>query len=199
MSKFVKYKPKYTSTIRGNFFIGVNIYYLSILFCLILLTSMAYQEFDTILIKPETVGTWTFFIIPFKVEEVFGQKNHVKVKGTINGIEFRSSLTPRGDGNHYMVVSKSLQEAAGITRGDVIHVTMEPDNDERLVEIPEVLRQVFRENDEAGKTFEKLSYTRRKEYVEYIMDAKKDSTREKRITQMLEEIEKLKRKKKYMN
>lgn len=160
---------------------------------------MAHQEFDTTLIKPETVGTWTFFIIPFNIEEVFGQKNHVKVKGSINGIEFRSSLTPRGDGKHYMVVSKVLQEAAGITKGDKIHVIMEPDNDERLVEIPEVIQKIFETNEDAGKTFHKLSYTRRKDFVDYILDAKKESTREKRITQMLEEIEKLKRKKKYLS
>lgn len=160
---------------------------------------MTYQKFDTVLIKPETVGTWTFFIIPFNVEEVFGQKNHVKVKGSINGIDFRSSLTPRGDGQHYMVVSKSMQEAAGITRGDVIHVTMEPDFEERLVEVPEIIQNIFKENEEAGRTFEKLSYTRKKDFVEYIIDAKKESTREKRIAQMLEEIEKLKRKKKYMS
>lgn len=160
---------------------------------------MASREFDTVLIKPETVGTWTFFIIPFNVEEVFGQKNHVKVRGSINGIEFRSSLTPRGDGNHYMVVSKSTLEAAGITRGDTIHVIMEPDNEERLVEIPEVLQKVFAENEEAGKTFEKLSYTRRKDFVDYIVDAKKESTREKRIAAMLEEIEKLRHKKKYLS
>lgn len=160
---------------------------------------MTSQEFDTILIKPETVGTWTFFIIPFNVEDVFGQKNHVKVKGSVNGVEFRSSLTPRGDGQHYMVVSKVLQEAAGITRGDKIHVILAPDTEERTVEVPEILQQVFKENEEAGKTFEKLSYTRRKDFVDYIVDAKKESTREKRIAQMLDEIEKLKRKKKYMS
>ncbi|NJK93714.1 MAG: YdeI/OmpD-associated family protein [Bacteroidales bacterium] len=98
-----------------------------------------------------------------------------------------------------MVVSKSTQEAGGITKGDTIHVIMEPDFDERLVEVPEVLQKVFEENEEAGKTFEKLSYTRRKDFVDYIQDAKKDSTREKRIIQMLDEINKLRRKKKYMS
>lgn len=157
------------------------------------------QEFDTILMKPETVGTWTFFIIPFNIEEVFGLKNHVKVKGNINGVEFRSSLTPRGDGQHYMVVSKVMQEAAGITKGDTIHVCLEPDTEERLVEIPELIQNVFKENEEAGKLFDKLSYTRRKDYVDLIMGAKKESTRDKRIAQMLEEIDKLKRKKKYLS
>lgn len=57
---------------------------------------MASREFDTVLIKPETVGTWTFFIIPFNVEEVFGQKNHVKVRGSINGIEFSFITYPQG-------------------------------------------------------------------------------------------------------
>jgi len=159
---------------------------------------MALQKFDTILIKPETVGTWTFFIIPFNVEEVFGQKNHVKVRGAINGIEFRSSLTPRGDGQHYMVVSKSVLEAAGITRGDIIHVIMDLDTEERIVEVPEFFNDIFKENEEAGRIFEKLSYTRRKDFVEYISDAKKESTRHKRISQMLLELEKLKRKKKYI-
>jgi hypothetical protein len=159
---------------------------------------MAAQEFKTALIKSETIGTWTFFIIPFDVEEVFGLKNHVKVKGTINGVEFRTSLAPRGDGSHYMVVSKTIQESAGIGRGDIIQVTMEPDFDERIVEVPELMQKIFEENEESGKVFAKLSYTRRKDFVDFIMDAKKESTREKRIVQMLEEIEKLRRKKKYI-
>jgi uncharacterized protein YdeI (YjbR/CyaY-like superfamily) len=77
-------------------------------------------------------------------------------------------------------------------------VTMEPDFDERIVEIPALMQKILEENEEAGKVFEKLSYTRRKDYVDFIMDAKKESTRDKRISQMLEEIEKLKRKKKYL-
>ena len=157
------------------------------------------QEFDTILMKPETVGAWTFFVIPFNIEEVFGLKNHVKVKGNINGVEFRSSLTPRGDGQHYMVVSKAMQEAASITKGDTIHVCLEPDTEERLVEIPEIMQNVFKEHEEAGIIFEKLSYTRRKDYVDLIMGAKKESTRDKRIAQMLDEIDKLKRKRKYLS
>lgn len=158
---------------------------------------MSLQEFDTLLMKPETVGTWSFFVIPFNVEQVFGRKNHVKVRGTINGIEFRSSLNPRGDGTHYMVVSKSLREAAGISRGDRIHVAIGPDTEERHIEVPEVIRIVFQENEDAGRTFEKLSYTRRKEFVDNIVNAKKESTRGKRIAQMMQEIEKLRKKKKY--
>jgi uncharacterized protein YdeI (YjbR/CyaY-like superfamily) len=74
---------------------------------------------------------------------------------------------------------------------------IEPDREERQIEIPEVIRRVFIEHDEAGKTFEKLSYTRRKEFVDSIVNAKKESTRERRIAQMMEEIEKLRKKKKY--
>lgn len=159
---------------------------------------MTRQEFDTPLIKSDTVGTWTFFIIPFNVEEAFGQKNHVKVKGSINGVEYRSSLAPRGDGTHYMVVSKTILELAGLSRGETIHVIMEPDMEERIVEVPELFKKIFEENEEAGLVFEKLSYTRRKDFVDFIMDAKKESTRDKRIIQMLAEIEKLRRKKRYV-
>lgn len=158
---------------------------------------MTQKEFDAVLNKPETVGAWTFFVIPFNVEETFGLKNHVKVKGSINGVEFRTSLAPRGDGSHYMVVSKTIREAAGINFGEPFHVVMEPDMEERVVEVPDLFRKIFEEHEEEGLVFEKLSYTRRKDFVDFVMDAKKDSTREKRIAQMLEEIRKLGRKRKY--
>jgi hypothetical protein len=41
---------------------------------------------------------------PFSVEEVFGTKARVPVRGTINGFPFRSSLMPMG-GCHRMVVN----------------------------------------------------------------------------------------------
>ncbi len=47
---------------------------------------MAKKTFTATLVKPGARGTWTYFVVPFSVEEAFGSKARVKVKGTINGV-----------------------------------------------------------------------------------------------------------------
>src|ERR1044072_4180662 len=62
--------------------------------------------------------------INFDVEKTFGARGRVPVRGTLNGAPFRSSLFPMG-GCHFMVVNRHLREAAGVTGGETIPVTME--------------------------------------------------------------------------
>jgi len=72
---------------------------------------------------------------PFDVVEVFQCKGRVPVKGTINGLPFRSSLMNMGDG-HMMVVNAQLRAGAKCKGGDTVSVAMELDEDERTVEDP---------------------------------------------------------------
>ncbi|WP_214658996.1 DUF1905 domain-containing protein [Candidatus Formimonas warabiya] len=44
------------------------------------------KEFEAKLERPDGVGTWTFLAIPFNIEETYGVKSQVRVKGTVNGI-----------------------------------------------------------------------------------------------------------------
>jgi hypothetical protein len=52
---------------------------------------------------------------PFDVEETFGTRARVPVKGTINGFPFRSSLMPMG-GCHRMVVNKAMRDGVPAKR-----------------------------------------------------------------------------------
>jgi len=146
---------------------------------------MPKQEFDVTLENPPGVGTWTFFVAPFKVAEVFGIKARIKVKGTISGVPFRSSLFPRGDGTHYMVVKKELREKAGISAGDKIHVILDVDREERIIHVPEDFQRALDKNIKARAAFEKSSYTHKKEYVQWIEGAKQEETRKRRIARAI--------------
>jgi len=131
-------------------------------------------------------GAWTFFTLPFSVEEVFGTKSRLPVKGTINGEPFTSSAMPVGDGTHALAVSKALQAAARASAGDRVTVVLEPDLEPRTVDVPAELQAAFAEAHKAHAAFSALAYSHQKEYVSWIASAKRPATRERRVAQAIE-------------
>lgn len=130
----------------------------------------------------------TGITIPFDVLEVFGTRARLPVKGAINGFPYRSSIFPEGNGVHYMAVNKSMREGAKAKAGDIIEVEMERDDEPRVVSPPADLVQALKANRAAELAWEKLSYTRRKEYVNSILSAKKLETRLRRIERAIIEL-----------
>jgi len=138
------------------------------------------QSFSVKLIGRGPKGTWAHMPVPFSVEQVFGAKGRVPVRGAVNGIAYRSSILPRGDGTHYMAVNQTLRAAAGANVGDVVHVVMEPDTAPRKVSVPAWLSKALKAASQ-DKAFAALSYSHQKELVDWISDAKKAETRARRI------------------
>jgi len=146
---------------------------------------MAEFEFEATLVRPKGVGTWTYLDVPPELSDLLGAKGQVKVAGTITGYAFRSSTRPHGDSKHYIVVDKSIRDAIQVTAGDVVHVVMEKDTAPRTIEAPVDFTDRLR-GDRLGKTFESLSYSRKKEYVDWIESAKKPETHKRRIEESLD-------------
>lgn len=147
---------------------------------------MKRQEFEVELIKDDKTSGLGIKI-PFNVLETFGSKGQIKVKGTIDGHPYRGSIHPYG-GIHYMGVKKEFREAIGKKQGDRVIVTMEVDMEPRTVEAPDDLVRAFDGNETAKAAFEKCSYTHKKEYVDWINEAKKPETRQRRIVKTLEKL-----------
>ena len=118
--------------------------------------------------------------IDFDVEQAFGKRGRVPVRGTLNGAPFRGSLFPMG-GCHFMVVNRHLRAAAGVSGGETVPVLMERDDEPRTVEAPADFARALKSNEEAQAVWDKLSYTHRREHVEHIEEAKKPETRLRRI------------------
>jgi uncharacterized protein YdeI (YjbR/CyaY-like superfamily) len=53
--------------------------------------------------------------------------------------------------------------------------------------LPEELSKALEEN-QLAETFEKQTYSTRKEYIRLVVEAKKDETRAKRIKQIIEQL-----------
>jgi hypothetical protein len=131
-------------------------------------------------------GTWTTLDIPPEVSASFETKQRFPVRITIGGHTFRSSAMPWGDGRFYLVINKEMQRAAGVGPGDTVTITLEPDDEPREVDVPEVLQARLNETPGAADGWNELPYSARKEYVDWILEAKREETRERRAQRAAE-------------
>ena len=143
------------------------------------------REFDGILERMGPGGAWTCIRIPFDVEATFGSKARVSVKGTINGFAFRTSIFPDGDGTHFMMVNKAMQQGSRVKPGDAAQIVLEKDKAPRTLEVPKDLKDALATTPEAEARFDKMPFSHKKEYVEWIESAKRDETRARRIEKAL--------------
>jgi hypothetical protein len=134
-------------------------------------------------------GGGAFVEVPFDVEQAFGSKKP-KVKATIEGVPYRGTLVRMGTECHVLIILKGIREQIGKTFGDEVTISVEPDTEPRLIEIPPDLARELKEDKQAKAFFDKLSYTHQKEYVTWINEAKKQETRQNRILKTLEMLKK---------
>jgi hypothetical protein len=146
------------------------------------------KRFRVLLEKDPAGSVATGINVPFDVLKVFGSRARVPVRGTINGFPYRSSIFPMRDGKHFMVVNGKIRAATNLKGGETITVTMERDDAPRIVTPPADLVRALRSNKEARATWEKLSYTHRKEYAQAIEEAKQPETRARRIAKTIEAL-----------
>jgi len=142
-------------------------------------------RFETTILKQDKIDAG-FIEFPFDVLQEFGKKGQVKVKAYFDGFEYRGSLVKMGHHCHIIGLNKKVREAIGKSHGDRVEVVIMEDLDERTVSIPDDLAKEFSANPDAANAFEKLSFSHRKEYVEWINSAKRPETRSTRIGRSIE-------------
>ncbi len=134
------------------------------------------ESFDGTL---EQHGSGTLLEVPFDVRAVFG-KARAPVRGTVNGYPFRTTVATYG-GRYFLGFRREIREAAGFEDGDKLAVVLELDDAPRTVEVPPELQAALAADAEARATFDGLSYTHRREYVEWVSGAKREETRRARV------------------
>jgi hypothetical protein len=132
-------------------------------------------------------GKELFVQVPFDVKAQFG-KARLPVRISVNGHAYRTTVSVYG-GKYYLPVRKEHRQAAGVKVGDLVSVTMSPDTEARVVELPRDLASVLSKNKKAMAAWDKLAYSHKKEHVDAIAGAKRPETRARRVTWAVEMLE----------
>lgn len=138
----------------------------------------ARRSFTATIVADPDGSTMTAIEVPFDPRAVFG-KVRAPVRVTLKGYSYRSTIGAMG-GPYFIPLRRSNREAAGVKAGQRVRVTLTLDEAPRTVATPADLRNALR-NAGLLRTFEAMSYTHRREYVEAISGAKKPETRNRRI------------------
>ena len=129
----------------------------------------------------------SYIEIPFDVEEIYGSKR-VKVKATFDGVEYRGSIVKMGSPCYIIGITKDIRKQINKTFGDEILVTIEKDEEERKVTIPEDFNLEIEKDESILEYWKGLSFSAKKKYVDWISSAKKEDTRRRRIENAIDKL-----------
>jgi hypothetical protein len=131
-----------------------------------------------------STGWGAFVHFPHDTAAEFQRKGRVPVQALLGGLPYTGSLMPSAAGYHRLSVPREICAQLGKGPGDLIRVELWKDDSPRTVEMPEEFVRLLRKQRLLAK-FEALSITRRKEYRNWFLSAKREDTRSRRMVRAL--------------
>lgn len=128
-----------------------------------------------------------YVVVPDDVVAALGGKGRIPVQATFDGVPYRGSVVSMGGGRKVLGVLKGIREQLGKGPGDTVAVTLVADTEPRTVVVPDDLGAALKAAGLDG-VFARLSYSHQREYVEWIGEAKRAETRDRRIGETVQRL-----------
>lgn len=146
------------------------------------------QRFRSLLKPDGTNLKWVIAPVPFAPAKVWKTRNRMRVKGTINGFPFRTSLFGSAEKGYVVLVNKTMQKGAEAYAGEMAEFTLEPDMEERSAAVPPELAKLLKQERALAVWFEGLSYSYRKYMADDVRKPKSPEVRQRRAEQIAERM-----------
>ncbi len=141
-------------------------------------------RFCATLLRPAATAravSWTFLSLPEEASAKLPSRGMTSVAGSLNGLAFRATLEPDGQGGHWLKVGRKLREAAGAEAGDVVKLEIAPVTEEPEPRVPTDLRKALAAAPKARKVWSDITPVARRDWIHWIVSAKQVETRARRI------------------
>lgn len=143
-----------------------------------------------------TLNSWTILRLPDDASAKLPSRGMVMVKGTLNGIPFKTLLEPDGKygpglkPSHWFRPDEKLLEKAHFRSGDSINVELEPTKEWIEPEVPEDVKKALSTSQKAKDVWKDITPMARWDWIRWIRAVKTPETRQKHLTVMLDKLNK---------
>lgn len=121
----------------------------------------------------------TFLVLPKAASAQLPSRGMAWIEGTLNGAPFRATLDPDGQKSHWLKVHRKLSKAAGADAGDDVTLEIVPSEDEP--EVPADLKKALAAAPKARAVWSDITISARRDWIHWVVCAKKEETRASRI------------------
>src|ERR1700761_3237744 len=146
------------------------------------------KTFRTTLEKVSTTPTWVIARLPFDPKKSWPDWPNRRVRGTLKGFAFRTSLLSTKGQGYWFVVYKKMLAGAGAKPGDKVEVRIEPDPEAQVYNEPKELTAVLRQDKDLRKAFNTMTPSARRWFAMFVDQAKGVDTRKERAERVAETI-----------
>lgn len=130
-----------------------------------------------------------YVVVPLDVADAAGLRYGARVRGTVDGVAYRSSLM-KYSGVFHMGVHNATIASAGATTGGEVAVTIELDDQPLPTDTPpRDLQRAIAASKRAAAGWASLAPSHKREHVKHVVDAKKPETRARRIAATIAALE----------
>lgn len=152
---------------------------------------MSAVQFKTKLIS---INSWTILRLPAEASAKLPSRGMLMVKGTLNGIPFKTLLEPDGKygkglkPSHWFHPDKKLLDDAHATVGGTVEVALEPSKEWIEPEVPEDVKKALSTSVKANALWKDITPMARWDWIRWIRAVKTPQTREKHIQVALDKL-----------
>jgi len=145
------------------------------------------KRFRTMLTRSPRLG-WTIAPIPFSVADLWGTRKSLRVRGILNEHEFRGTLMPGSDGQHFLLLNRALQKTAAVTVGDTVTLSLEPDTTAPRTPEPPQLTRLLKQDRAVRRWFDALRPSVRKWFYDVVAQPRSPEARTRRAEHIFEQV-----------
>lgn len=142
------------------------------------------------------INSWTILHLPAEASAKLPTRGMTMVKGTINGVPFKTLLEPDGKygpglkPSHWFRPDEKLLKEAQAKTGDTVEVSLEPTKDWIEPDVPGDVKNALAQSPKAQALWDDITPLARWDWIRWIRAVKTEQTRGKHLDVMLDKLNK---------
>jgi hypothetical protein len=123
--------------------------------------------------------------VPEEISNALGGKGYIPVFASVQGLIARTTLIPAGNGQHRLFVDGKVRKKLGIDTGNLVRIVLRRDKKPAEIAVPAEVAAALRKIPKAQQAFQTITPALRREFLRWVLNAKRPETRAKRIARAI--------------